>query len=100
MDRLADLRTALAAELAAPEMNSDRIAELAAALVESDPTRARFSVDAGMLARLGRELVARHETALSELVKTPTTPTLSASRFASRAFRRAIISRSPMTVPA
>src|SRR5262249_229113 len=29
----------------------------------------RFSVDAGVLARLGRELVVRHETALSELVK-------------------------------
>jgi signal transduction histidine kinase len=69
VDKLVDLRVALATELAAPELNSDRIAELAAALIESDPTRARFSVDAGMLARLGRELVARHETALSELVK-------------------------------
>ena len=69
MDTRVDLRTALAAELAAPELNSDRFAELAAALVDSDPTRARFSVDAGMLARLGRELVVRHETALSELVK-------------------------------
>jgi Histidine kinase-, DNA gyrase B-, and HSP90-like ATPase len=69
MDRLADLRSALTAELAATELNSGRIAELAAALVDLDQTRARFSVDAGMLARLGRELVARHETALSELVK-------------------------------
>jgi signal transduction histidine kinase len=69
VDTPGDLRTALAAELAAPELNSDRIAELAAALIDSDPTRARFSVDAGVLARLGRELVARHETALSELVK-------------------------------
>jgi signal transduction histidine kinase len=69
VDSPVDLRTALAAELAAPELNSDRIVELAAALVDSDPTRARFSVDAGVLARLGRELVARHETALSELVK-------------------------------
>ena len=53
MDKPGDLRAALAAELTAPELNSDRIAELAAALVDSDPTRARFSVDAGLLARLG-----------------------------------------------
>jgi signal transduction histidine kinase len=69
VDKPGDLRAALAAELTAPELNSDRITELAAALVDSDPTRARFSVDAGLLARLGRELVVRHETALSELVK-------------------------------
>jgi signal transduction histidine kinase len=69
LDSPADLRAALTAELAAPELNSDRIAELAAALVGSDETKARFSVDAGLLARLGQQLVARHETALSELVK-------------------------------
>ena len=69
MDRAADLRAALAAELNAPEIDSGRVAELAAALVNSDLTQARFSVDAGVIARLGRELVARHETALSELVK-------------------------------
>lgn len=69
MSTTAELRKALAAELQADRPNSDKIAELAAALVDSDRTRARFSVDAGMLARLGRELVARHETALSELVK-------------------------------
>ena len=71
MDRPEDLRAALASELAAPELNSDRFAELAAALVNSDPRRDRFTVDAGVLARLGRELVVRHETALSELVKNP-----------------------------
>ncbi|OJV71165.1 MAG: ATP-binding protein [Flavobacterium sp. 40-81] len=41
---------------------SNRIARLAT-------TEVRFSVDAGIINRLGKELVGRHETAVSELVK-------------------------------
>lgn len=63
------LREELISELQAEEPNSDRIADLASIIASLDPSRARFSVDAAMLARLGRELMARHETALSELVK-------------------------------
>lgn len=63
------LRQQLMVELQSETPNSDRIADLAVAIANEDPSRARFSVDAAMLARLGRELVARHETALSELVK-------------------------------
>jgi signal transduction histidine kinase len=63
------LRAELIEELQSEVPNSDRIADLAAAIANMDASRARFSVDAAMLARLGRELMARHETALSELVK-------------------------------
>jgi hypothetical protein len=38
-------------------------------IVREDPTSLSFSVDAGLIDRLGRELVGRAETALSELVK-------------------------------
>lgn len=69
MNSIQNLRAALLAELQAPELDSDRLSALAAALAGSDASRVRFSVDAGMLARLGRELMARHETALSELIK-------------------------------
>lgn len=63
------LRAELILELQSEAPDSDRIADLAAAIANLDASRARFSVDAAMLARLGRELMARHETALSELVK-------------------------------
>ncbi|MFO1150984.1 MAG: ATP-binding protein [Alsobacter sp.] len=63
------LREQLGELLTADQPDYDRIAVLTAQLLEADTSRARFSVDAGVVARLGRELVARHETALSELVK-------------------------------
>lgn len=63
------VREQLSEELGAETPNYDRIAALSAQVLEEDTSHARFSVDAGMVARLGRELVARHETALSELVK-------------------------------
>ena len=50
-------------------INSDELIKLANQLAASDEERVRFSVDAGIIDRLGKELVARHETALSELVK-------------------------------
>jgi signal transduction histidine kinase/anti-sigma regulatory factor (Ser/Thr protein kinase) len=69
LTKLAEVRASLAAELAKPAPDFDQISKLVTELLQCDPERARFSVDAGMVARLGRELVARHETALSELVK-------------------------------
>lgn len=38
-------------------------------LAKNDPHFVRFSVDAGIISRLGRELVARQETAVAELIK-------------------------------
>jgi hypothetical protein len=38
-------------------------------LASLDENNVRFSADSGVIDRLGKELVARHETAVSELVK-------------------------------
>ncbi len=46
-----------------------KILELSTKLAGFDEENVRFSVDAGAVNRLGKELVARHETAVSELVK-------------------------------
>lgn len=46
-----------------------RILELSTKLSGFDNDNIRFSVDAGVIDRLGSELVARQETAVSELVK-------------------------------
>ncbi len=50
-------------------INTDEVLMLTSQLAESDDERVRFSVDGGLIERLGRELVAKQETALSELVK-------------------------------
>jgi signal transduction histidine kinase len=49
--------------------NYSKILELSNELAKFDKNNVRFSVDAGIIDRLGKELVARHETAVSELVK-------------------------------
>ena len=49
--------------------NYSKILELSNKLSKFDKDNVRFSVDAGIINRLGMELVARHETAVSELVK-------------------------------
>ncbi len=49
--------------------NYDKIIELSTFLSSFDKTNVRFSIDAGVIDRLGDELVARQETAVSELVK-------------------------------
>jgi hypothetical protein len=46
-----------------------KILELSSKLASFDTDNVRFSVDAGVIDRLGTELVAREETAVSELVK-------------------------------
>jgi len=49
--------------------NYGKIIELSSKLASFDNDNIRFSVDAGVIDRLGSELVARQETAVSELVK-------------------------------
>ncbi len=49
--------------------NINKILKLTNQLASLDKENVRFSVDAGVIDRLGRELVARHETAVSELIK-------------------------------
>ncbi|PQA97907.1 hypothetical protein B0A69_00145 [Chryseobacterium shigense] len=49
--------------------NYSKIIELSTKLSSFDKENIRFSVDAGVIDRLGSELVAKQETAVSELVK-------------------------------
>lgn len=64
-----DIRAELRELLAKEPLDYDRIMVLTNELALQDPNVVRFSVDANLINRLGTELVARQETALSELVK-------------------------------
>ena len=50
-------------------LDYNKIVALSNELSKLDPNSVRFTVDADLISRLGKELVARQETALSELVK-------------------------------
>ncbi|MCX2838380.1 ATP-binding protein [Salinimicrobium sp. MT39] len=63
------IRSELAKILADEPKNYTKILELSSKLASFDQDNVRFSVDAGVIDRLGTELVARQETAVSELVK-------------------------------
>jgi len=69
MENLESIRKQLQEALEAPSPNFARVLELSGALARQDTEHLRFSVDASHIARLGRELVARQETALAELIK-------------------------------
>jgi len=63
------IQTLLKAALETEPPDYGRIIELSKELGNQDPNVVRFSVDAGHISRLGRELVSRQETAVAELVK-------------------------------
>jgi signal transduction histidine kinase len=63
------IREELERTLANDSSNYSKILELSSKLASFDKENVRFSVDAGIIDRLGTELVARQETAVSELVK-------------------------------
>lgn len=50
-------------------LDYNKIVALSNELAKLDPNSVRFTVDADLVSRLGNELVARQETALSELIK-------------------------------
>lgn len=62
------IREELAKTVAEDPNNIDKILKLSHELASLDKNNVRFSVDSGVIDRLGKELVARHETAVSELV--------------------------------
>jgi len=64
-----EIREELARTVAEDPNNIDKILKLSHELASLDKNNVRFSVDSGVIDRLGKELVARHETAVSELVK-------------------------------
>ena len=63
------IRQELQELLSEPNLDYNRILSLSNDLAKCDQKNVRFSVDAELISRLGNELVARQETALSELVK-------------------------------
>jgi len=63
------LREELMTVLEHDQLDYDRLQKLSGELAKLEPGSVRFSVDAGLISRLGRELVARQETAVAELVK-------------------------------
>lgn len=64
-----NIREKLSKTLSEDPNNYSKILELSSKLASFDKDNVRFSVDAGVIDRLGTELVARQETAVSELVK-------------------------------
>ena len=64
-----EIRAQLTKVIAEEPENYSKVLELSALLARFDQNSVRFSVDAGVIDRLGRELVGKKETAVSELVK-------------------------------
>ena len=68
-NNLDDLKNQLSALLAQGSTDFQGIIRIAGEIAKQEPGVVRFSTDAAMVRRLGRELVAKQETALAELVK-------------------------------
>lgn len=64
-----EVRRLLTKTISEEPENYSKVLELSSMLSRFDQKNVRFSVDAGVINRLGRELVGKKETALSELVK-------------------------------
>jgi hypothetical protein len=64
-----EIQSKIAAEASKESPDYALIERLSGELVDLNPDRVRFSVDAGHIQRLGFELVAKQDTALSELIK-------------------------------
>lgn len=67
--KLLDLKRKLSEEIQKESSDNNVILSLSNEIAKLDDSQVRFSVDAGIINRLGKELVGKHETAVSELVK-------------------------------
>lgn len=67
--QIAELKRKLTEELNKEDSDNSVVLSLSHEIAKLDSENVRFSVDAGIINRLGKELVGRHETAVSELVK-------------------------------
>lgn len=67
--KISELKAKLSEEIQKAKSDNSVILSLSNEISKLDETQIRFSVDAGIISRLGKELVGRHETAVSELVK-------------------------------
>jgi hypothetical protein len=68
-DKKSELKKQLSEEAKKDQPDSNTLLALSDEIAKLDENVVRFSVDAGVINRLGRELVGRHETAVAELVK-------------------------------
>ena len=69
LEKLEQLKSVLSKHLASETTDYDLVLELSHKIASLEKDKVRFSIDAGVIDRLGQELVARQETAVSELVK-------------------------------
>lgn len=69
INKIEILKEQLQKALAQKKLDNDLIIKLSQEIASLDDEHIRFSIDAGVIDRLGKELVARQETAVSELVK-------------------------------
>ncbi len=69
MKTLEELQAELAAAASETPPNVTLIQALGAEIARLDPDNVRFTTDAGIISRLGQELVGRKETAVAELIK-------------------------------
>ena len=67
--KISQLKNKLSQELVKENSDNSLIISLSNEIASLDEKLVRFSVDAGIINRLGKELVGRHETAVAELVK-------------------------------
>ncbi len=67
--KIQELKDLLNKEIQKSDSDNNLILSLSHEIASLDDKNVRFSVDAGVINRLGKELVGRHETAVSELVK-------------------------------
>lgn len=64
-----DIKAEIERLLQSEKIDFSKFISLSNELVKQDREHVRFSVDAGIINRLGKELVGRAETAISELIK-------------------------------
>lgn len=69
IDKTQEIKAAIEELLKSEEIDYSRFTALSNELLKQDRSHVRFSVDAGIINRLGKELVGRAETAISELIK-------------------------------
>ena len=68
-NKILELKKKLSEEIVKEDSNNNLIISLSNEIANLDDKVVRFSVDAGIINRLGKELVGRQETAVSELIK-------------------------------
>ncbi len=69
MDKIQEIKSEIEQLFKSEEIDFSRFTALSNELLKQDRGHVRFSVDAGIINRLGKELVGRAETAISELIK-------------------------------